>query len=391
MSRTRWLPGGLLLIGCAAWLIFQNFKSKDSISSSAQQSPDALLSIQDRSSPMRREPGTEADARRLDTSIAKTLDVLNSAKDGAESRSMLAQLAEELRRVSAREAADAIGRFLDSRRDAATRLSFRIEKGGNLGEAPTFRTWLLDQLGRLNPPAAAEMARTILATPDSADEWAVALRDFARVQTSPEDKDYLQQRLAALLRDPRWQQEQSIGWLEAFDVAVHVKATHLTPDFARMITRLDAKDRPAAHAAFLTLDRLVQAEPATVLGQLQADPELLAGRELTRADYFARADVRDPEQRALLEQYLLDERRQPEELAKFAGTYPSGNYMVSDNLLTSVATPGQSQITESDRAALAVAEEWLTDPRFARLRPQLMVIRHRLRTFVQQATALPVR
>ena len=391
MSRTRWWTLGLLVAACAGWLAFRIQDSAESRGLLSPQSPAVRSPDSDHSMPPQSERIGETDAHILDASIAKTLSALISAKDAAESKHVLGQLAAELQRMSASDAAGAIARFLDSRSDAPTRLSFRIEKGGNLGEAPTFRTWLLDQLGRLNPPAAAEMARTILASPDSADEWAVAMRDFARVQTSPENKDYLQERLATLLRDPRWQQQQSIGWLEAFDVAVHVKATQLAPDLARMVTRLEKDDRPAAHAAFLTLDRLVLAEPANVLGQLQADPELLAGRELTRANYFARADVRDPRQRALLEQYLLDGRRQSAELEKFAGIYPSGNFMVSDNLLTSVETPGQSQIAEHDRAALAVTEEWLADPRFTTLKPQLTVIRDRLRTFVQQAAAPPAR
>lgn len=391
MSRTRWLPVGLILTGGAFWLILRTSDHTDSHGSSPTHRPYAAPPAPDHSSPSQGEYLSGTELRKMDEPIAKTFGALIGAKDAAESKHVLGQLAAELQRMSTNAAAVAIFGFLDSRRDVSTRLSFRIEKGGNLGEAPTFRTWLLDQLGRLNPPAAAEMARTILATPDSADEWAVALRDFARVQTSPEDREYLQERLSALLHEPRWQQQQSIGWLEAFDVAVHVKATQLTPDLARMVTRLEKDGRPAAHAAFLTLDRLVLAEPADVLGQLQADPELLAGRELTRANYFARADVRDPQQRALIEQYLLDERRQAAELEKFAGIYPSGNFMVSDNLLTTVETPGQSQIAEHDRAALAVAEEWLADPRFVRLKPQLTMIRDRLRTFVQQAAAPPAR
>lgn len=229
------------------------------------------------------------------------------------------------------------------------------------------------------------MARTILATPDSADEWAVAMRNFGRVQTSPQDIGYLQDRLGALLREPRWQQEQSIGWLEAFDVAVHTKAIQLTPEFARMATRLENKDRPAAYAAFLTLDRLVLAEPVRMLGQLEANPELLSGRELTRAGYFARADVRDPKQRAVLEHYLLDERRQPAELEKFAGLYPSANFMLSNNLLSTVQTPSQSQLADHDRVALAVVEEWLADPRFQRLEAQLKIMSSRLQSFIKQA------
>lgn len=321
----------------------------------------------------------------LEASISETLKALILTKDPAEIKAMLEQLALALRQAPPDEVARAIRAFFDSRNDASTHLSFRIEKGGNLSEAPTLRTWLLDQLGRLNSSAAAEMARSILATPESADEWAVAMRNFGRAQTSPEDVRYLQEKLGELLRNPSWQQEQSAGWLEAFDVAVSTRATQLTPEFAHMITRLETKDHPAAYASFLTLDRLVLADPVTMLAQLEANPELLAGRELTRAGYFARADVRDPQQRAVLEQYLLDERREPAELEKFAGLYPSANFMLSNNLLSTEQTPRQSQLAEQDRAALAVVEEWLADRRFVRLAPHLKITKSRLQSFLKQA------
>src|SRR5687768_8077676 len=71
-----------------------------------------------------------------------------------------------------------------------------------------------------------------------------------------------------------------------------------TPDLAQMVA--DKENRAVAHAAFLTLDRLVLHDAAAVLSQLEQKPELMAGREQTRANYFARADVRDPRQHSLL-------------------------------------------------------------------------------------------
>src|SRR5262249_33108009 len=112
-------------------------------------------------------------------------------------------------------------------------------------------------------------------------------------------------------------------------------------------------------------------------------PELMQGRELTRANYFARGDVRDPQQRALLESYLLDPARSPEELRTFAGLYPSGNFMISNNLLTSVQTPTGEELAASDREALKAVEQWLNDSRFARVQPQLRQIQARLRGFVE--------
>ena len=42
-------------------------------------------------------------------------------------------------------------------------------------------------------------------------------------------------------------------------------------------------------------------DPAALLAALEADPGLMQGRENTRADYFARANVQDAQQRQILE------------------------------------------------------------------------------------------
>ena len=82
------------------------------------------------------------------------------------------------------------------------------------------------------------------------------------------------------------------------------------------------------------------------LRQLQAQPELMEGHEQTRADFFARADVRDSAQKALLDNYLLDSKRSGAELQQFAGIYPNANYMVSYNLLTQTVTPTGAELLD---------------------------------------------
>jgi hypothetical protein len=77
------------------------------------------------------------------------------------------------------------------------------------------------------------------------------------------------------------------------------------------------------------------------------------------------------------------------ELEKFAGLYPSGNYMVSHNLLTRSATPDRAWLTARDAEALRHVRQMLDDARFARLKPQLEAIHRRLETFVQQAIRAP--
>src|SRR5205823_4091805 len=114
-------------------------------------------------------------------------------------------------------------------------------------------------------------------------------------------------------------------------------------------------------------------------------PELLCGREQSRANFFARADVRDPEQKLLLEEYLLAPERTPEELQVFASIYPNANFMISNNLLTIVTTPTQQELFQNDKVALATIKQWLADARYAKLKPQLEVMRARLQSFTPQS------
>jgi hypothetical protein len=113
----------------------------------------------------------------------------------------------------------------------------------------------------------------------------------------------------------------------------------------------------------------------------------MEGRELTRANYFARANVEDAEQKGILERYLLDPGRSQEELETFSGLFPNANFSVSNNLLTSTATPDSSARARQDRAALRLIEEWMADPRFGPLRPRLIEVAARLGRFVNESSA----
>ena len=308
---------------------------------------------------------------------------LANASDAASQKQALALLRQTLASSPASEASAAIRRFLDSKADAATGQGFKIGAKGFLNEAPTLRTFLLDYLGQIDPVAAAEYARVILSSKDSPDEWAVALRNLAAGDPSADGRALLQQKAGEMLQYGPWQQNPSTGYLEAFDVAVFLGGTGLVPALTELV-RL--QDNPAvAHAAYLALDRLAINEPAALLGALEADPDLMQGREQTRADYFARADVRDPQQRQVLESYLLDPRTSPQELQQFAGLFPNANYMVSQNLLTPTPTPDHAALTSRDAASLQAVQAWLADPRFASLQRPLQKVQQRLEDFARQA------
>ena len=311
--------------------------------------------------------------------LGALLDALQVA-NAADAPGQLARLRAWLRGLPPGRAASLIAQLLDSGRNFPVPLEFRIGADGALDAAPTLRVWLLDTLSLVDPAAAADYAaRRIFTGTQSADEWAVGLRAYALGR--PGDTEFLKARAGELLFQSDWRARPSTGYLEAFDTLVYARATEFTPQLAALVQ--NKSNRAVGHAAYLTLDRLVCQETATVLARLREEPGLMAGREQTRASYFARADVRDPAQRALLEDYLLDPGLVPAELDTFAGTFPNANYMVSKNLLTRSDTSGGEDRRAADVGALRTVEAWMADPRFQSRLPVLQKIQERLLNFVK--------
>jgi hypothetical protein len=273
--------------------------------------------------------------------------------------------------------------FLASRRDKETGLSFEIGNDGNLKEWPTFRTFLLDTLSAIDPAAAAAIGREILATPTTADEWALALRNIGRTETTDETRNLLRAKTEELIQNPVWQANPSIGYLNAFDVLVHTQATESTPLLSNLVQNKDRKD--LAHAAFLTLDRLVQQAPAEMLGNLAADTALQRSRPEMTAQQFARADLRDPAQQSIVKSWLLDPKRSGTELRSFAGVYPNNNRFISNNLLTTEAPQSGADLAAHDREALEIISEWQADPAFQPVQDHLRTMSARLNEFVSKS------
>jgi hypothetical protein len=301
-----------------------------------------------------------------------------------QTRGALEALRAELLAMPREEAVAWVRRGLADGADATTGLAFEIARDGRLAQWPTRRTFLLDVLAELDPEAAAAAGREVLERPTTADEWALALRNVARVGGDPA---YLRARTEALITHPAWQADPSVGYLNAFDVLVHTGATASTPLLSSLVQRKDRRD--LAHAGFLTLDRLVQRHPVEQLGLLAADEALRQSRPEMVAQQFARADVRQPDQQELLRAWLLDPRRTASELRAFAGVYPNHNRFISHNLLTLDDTHAGEDLADHDRQALRVLGAWQQDPAFAAVSEPLAAMVARLEGFVGSRSTPP--
>jgi hypothetical protein len=334
-------------------------------------------------SPVPSQPSGTATKPDADERLRSALDALRAAATPDAARKILADLHDYLTSLPPGLAAAAITSFLaDPARDAATRIEFAIGKEGSLSGQPSLRVALLDWLGKIDPQQAGLLAKQILATPTAADEWAVCLRNYARANTDAAANEYLRTKTEELIANPKWRENPSVGFLESFDVLVHTHATASTPLLSNLIQQKDRRD--LAHAGFLTLDRLVQSDPAEVMPQLAADRALQQSRPEMVANMLARADLRDTTQQQLVRDYLLDPARTPTELTAFAGVFPNANFAISNNLLTLNPTLARDEISTRDTAALAIINTWLDDPDFAPVKPHLTTMHDRLATFVGQ-------
>jgi hypothetical protein len=270
----------------------------------------------------------------------------------------------------------AILQFLATGEDAATGQALEVGPGGELTGAPTLRLFLLDLLGQLarltGTGESAAQARQNLAKKDSPDEWAVALRNVAWAE--PKSRAYLAARMHEMLDYEPWRATPTAGFLEAFDVAVYSGDPTFVPTFAELAR---GGDPTLQRAATIALDRLAETSPLAVMDFLNAHPTEIADRPLVRADYFAKADLGDTQQRAAAEQYLSRGDVSAAEKTKMLHALVSPGSFVSDSLLAT--STDRDDGTARYAAIAAVTDEWLkTGGPFPALRAEILWLHERV-------------
>ncbi len=293
---------------------------------------------------------------------------------GTASSADLANLKASLLDADPAQAMAAIRTFLRTRRNAPTGKDFVIGPGGKLNAAPTLRLHLLDALGQIarrsRSDEAAQVAREILAEKSSADEWALSLRNVA--WTDPRARPFLADKLREMLAFEPWRSKPSAGLIEALDVIVFAKDATFIPDLAELRT----EKGELAHGADIALDRLADTAPLEVLVHLNTHPTLLNDRPFLRADYFAKADLSQPAQRAQIEIYLGRPDIAAAEKTKLLKALTTPASFIGDSL---VSTPAPPDDGATRRAGLIQStREWLDRNRFPALREPLLEIQQRI-------------
>ena len=286
---------------------------------------------------------------------------------------------------SKEKAVQEIQEFLNKSTDVSLPLEFAIGEKGYLETPPTLRTALIDWLGWIDPVRAAEISRGVLESPTSADEWALALRNVARADATDEAREYLRTKAEQLIRQPDWRAKPSIGYFQAFDVLVHARAVESLPLMSEILQDKTRKDLP--HAAFMAVDHLADSTTGPMLERISEDESLHRSRPEMVSQLLARGNLADDAERLIVRKWLLAPERTQQELHAFSHIYPNNNAIFSKNLLTNRMPVAHETLVTNDRRSLQVVEEWMTDPTFSGILPNLKVMHTRLQTFVSSAAA----
>jgi len=289
-------------------------------------------------------------------------------------------------------ATEAIIAYLASGRDVETTLDLEVDDGGVLSQATAMRVLMLDVLGTTDPFAAVDYSIMLLDRSASPDEWALALRNIGW-QDDGSYRPLLAARLSQLLARDDWRARPTAGYLEAFDLAVH-----LGDEGALRLMATLAGDRGAgavqgaaeaavSHAANLALERMTMIDPRLTVTSIGADADLLAHAPTRRAELMTRADASDPVQAAALADYLRRADLDLAELRAFLGEFPCGSGVMTHALVTSL--PPRLEFEEnlaSDRAALALVNQWIASGAMPRLAHELAAARERLETHIAEGS-----
>ena len=311
---------------------------------------------------------------------------ISSGISTKETLAVLIELRKVLASGSRKAGAEALLEFLKSGKNASTGLPFHLNNKGFLDHAPTLRVFAYDQLGSLDPNSAREYGYAVLDSKDSVAEWAIALRSIGKLMSPREASSnvYFLGKLEDLLGYDPWLEDPSMGFLQSFDAVVYSGNPALAARLAYLIN--DASTlRAVRYAATLALDRMVLDQFRSIVPYLRRDPELLSAYPKVRANLLARGDLRIPEERVIVENYLLDETASEAELAYIVRAFPNANMEISYNLLTRPKRSTISDLIQHDRSAYAVVVDWKSDARFSHIAQKIEVIESRLKRFLESA------
>ena len=324
---------------------------------------------------------TSAASQRLAAEWRALLGECNGSTDPEALRKRLAKLkAGWLEEDDLHLVAQTAAQLLRSGEDAETGIPFKIGTGSSIRGWPSMRVFLLDVLAITDPDLASAVAREVLASTNSAEEYAVALKPLVESGTWKASDAELADHFSRLLSRDDWQGRA--GFLEALDLSRVVSSPATTEALARWV---DTSPQ-AASAGEMALHETAAQSPGLLVGLVSAEPTLFADQPDLRAGLMARAEISKEAQAVGVESYLKDTAVSSAEKEQFLALFPLRSATTGTRLYGSAPMPFErGKVAADDRAALEAVGRWKEDPALSTLLPSLEALEGRLEGWVRQA------
>ena len=337
-------------------------------------------------SPGAARPGSAAIERRLGEVFARLGENPSTAgQDDEATEALLRRTAKYMLDLPSREAASAILQRLESGEDASTGMRFQTGDDG-LAAWPTWRVYLLDLLGSINPKMAADYARrNIFVRYESADEWAVAMRSVlasAPPARQGAARDEISALLSRMLGQSAWRESPTDGMFEAMDFVAQ------TPDAAKHLAVMqrwaaEKNDGSIDAALQIAAERSATTQADRLLVAIVSDPSLLASAPALRASVMARADLGQAQQTEAVRSYLLRLSPGSDEANAFFAVFPNHRFSVAPGLASAPVLSTAAQMRTADEAALRKMEVWRADPGLTPHIGSIQALEDKLRRILQ--------
>lgn len=321
--------------------------------------------------------------RQMDDEWQRLLATCNKGTDPEELREELEALKRRwLTEGDLAVTAEMCAQLLRSGEDAATGIPFQVGGTRTVTGWPTLRVFLLEVLATANPDLAMEVGRGVLATTDSAEEYAVALKALAWRKPWRASDAELEAHFKTMLGKPEWQ--RSDGFAEGLDLTRNLA----TPAATATLLEWLKTSPPARELGHMALHETAAENPQLVVKLMTAQPELLDESPKLRASLLARASISEEAQAGMVEDYLHNPAVTVEEKRGFLKLFPMRSASSGYRLYGNPPSPYErGTVVQDDQAALEAVTRWKADPAMSELLPQLNKLEGRLQTWVRQAAS----
>lgn len=362
-GRSRWLALGLLILAGVAALKILAPHAQNRAMAAPPTTENPLRSQAAAQTPHPKITGDES--AKLASSWAALLADLKTNPDPEKLRKRLLATRKSWAAGDPQVLAEFIGRLLHEGADQPLPFAYQVSLLGKLDGWPSLRVYLLDALALSDPEAAAAIAREILQNPANAAEYATALRSLTREGIAAAPPAELLGYFQSALAKTEWQGDRAFA--ESLDLARYLGSR----DTAAILLDWQGPERMKN----TVLHELAAEKPGVVLSQpaLQEIPEPL------RATLIARADLTDPAQQCVVENFVRDPSLAAGEAEKFFSLFPLRSATVGNRLYAGAPRPYTEESTRAiDSIAIGMTDRWLADPAMERHRAALDELRERL-------------